>query len=148
MSEIESQQDQLACKKINSTDRVKGKQGLEYEVGISSTSVGSTAVHMQLLTMPPGARARAHKHAMHETAIYILSGKAEVWYGQNLEHHTLVEKGDFFYIPADMPHLPYNPSDLEPMIAVIARTDPNEQEGVVLLPELDRLLEDRAPGVR
>ncbi len=85
---------------------------------------------------------------MHETAIYILSGKAEVWFRQNFEHHTVVEKGDFFYIPADMPHLPYNSSDSVPMIAVIARTDPNEQEGVVLLPELDRLLEDRAVGVR
>ena len=31
-----------------------------------------------------------------------------------------------------MPHQPYNPTD-EPCRAVIARTDPNEQESVVLL---------------
>jgi uncharacterized RmlC-like cupin family protein len=36
-----------------------------------------------------------------------------------------------------MPHLPYNPSDQVPVVAVIARTDPNEQESVILLPELD-----------
>ena len=31
----------------------------------------------------------------------------------------------------------YNPSDTEACVAVIARTDPNEQESVVLLPELE-----------
>jgi uncharacterized RmlC-like cupin family protein len=38
-----------------------------------------------------------------------------------------------------MPHLPYNPSTTESAVAVIARTDPNEQESVVLLPHLDDL---------
>jgi hypothetical protein len=36
-----------------------------------------------------------------------------------------------------MPHLPYNLSASESCVAVIARTDPNDQESVVLLPELD-----------
>jgi uncharacterized RmlC-like cupin family protein len=35
--------------------------------------------------------------------------------------------------------LPANLSD-KPSSAVIARTDPNEQESVVLLPELDQLV--------
>ena len=35
-------------------------------------------------------------------------------------------------IPAGVPHRPYNPTD-KPVRAVIARTDPNEQESVVLL---------------
>jgi uncharacterized RmlC-like cupin family protein len=38
-----------------------------------------------------------------------------------------------------MPHLPYNASGTETCVAVIARTDPNEQESVVLLPELEAL---------
>jgi uncharacterized RmlC-like cupin family protein len=48
-----------------------------------------------------------------------------------------VPPGAFFYIPADVPHLPYNPSTTEEVVAIIARTDPNEQESVVLLPELE-----------
>ncbi len=40
--------------------------------------------------------------------------------------------------PAGMPHLPYNPSETEVATAVIARTDPNEQESVVLLPHLEK----------
>jgi uncharacterized RmlC-like cupin family protein len=49
------------------------------------------------------------------------------------------EAGDLIYIPADMPHLPFNPSD-KPARAVLARTDPNEQESVVLLPGLEALV--------
>jgi len=36
-----------------------------------------------------------------------------------------------------MPHLPHNPSATEPCVALIARTDPIEQESVVLLSHLD-----------
>ena len=43
------------------------------------------------------------------------------------------------YIPADMPHLPENPYE-ERARAVVARTDPHEQESVVLLPELEALV--------
>ena len=56
-----------------------------------------------------------------------------------LEHHAIVRAGDFFYIPADMPHLPFNASSSSTAVAVIARTDPNEQESVVLLPELEAI---------
>ena len=46
--------------------------------------------------------------------------------------------GDFVHIPAGVPHLPANTSDVD-VEAVLARTDPNEQESVVTLPELDGL---------
>jgi uncharacterized RmlC-like cupin family protein len=45
--------------------------------------------------------------------------------------------GDFVYIPAGMPHLPFNTSSTE-ALAVLSRTDPREQESVRLLPELDK----------
>jgi uncharacterized RmlC-like cupin family protein len=129
------------CRLVQAGESFIGKQGLQYAVGISAQSVGAAGIHMQLVTIPPGGRAKAHKHATHETAIYALSGESGVWHGSRLEHHSIVKPGDFFYIPADVPHLPYNPSKTDPVIAVIARTDPNEQESVVLLPELDRVHE-------
>lgn len=61
-----------------------------------------------------------------------------MYYGENLAEHLVVREGEYLYIPAGMPHLPFNPGDT-PCTAVIARTDPNEQESVVLLPELDAL---------
>ena len=127
------------CRLMQAGETFTGKQNLQYAVGISAESVGAQAIHMQLVTIPPGGRARAHKHSTHETAIYALSGESGVWHGERLEHHTIVKPGDFFYIPADVPHLPYNPSRTETVVAVIARTDPNEQESVVLLPELENI---------
>ncbi len=127
------------CRLLRAGAEFTGKQGLQYAVGISAESCGSRGIHMQLVTIPPGGRAKAHKHATHETAIYALTGTTEVWHGQRLEHHSVVKQGDFFYIPADVPHLPWNPSATETAVAVIARTDPNEQESVVLLPELENI---------
>ena len=139
MSTQTSQSSSAACRLLQAGEAFTGKQGLQYNVGISAESVGAQGIHMQLVTIPPGGRARAHKHATHETAIYALKGESGVWHGERLEHHTIVRPGDFFYIPADVPHLPYNPSETENVVAVIARTDPNEQESVVLLPELDNI---------
>jgi uncharacterized RmlC-like cupin family protein len=69
----------------------------------------------------------------------VLSGESGMYYGERLEHHLVSRAGDFVYIPANVPHLPYNLSQNEPCAAVISRTDPNEQESVVLLPELDAI---------
>jgi uncharacterized RmlC-like cupin family protein len=92
---------------------------------------------MHMVTIPPGGRANAHLHESHETAIYVPGGVAEMWFGERLSEHLTVGAGDYLFIPAGVPHLPANPSDTEPVVADLARTDPNEQESVVLLPELD-----------
>lgn len=127
------------CRLLGAGEQFVGKQGLHYNVGISAETVGARALHLQLVSIPPGGRARAHMHESHETAIYALSGESGVWHGERLEHHAVVKPGDFFYIPAGVPHLPYNPSGTETVTAVIARTDPNEQESVVLLPEMESI---------
>jgi len=132
-------QSKPTCRLIRPDHTYAGKQGLNYFEGISTETVGSKGICLHILTMPPGARAKAHLHEAHETAIYCLSGEVDTWYGDNLEHHIVVKAGDLFYIPAGVPHLPANNTD-KPSSAVIARTDPNEQESVVLLPHLDALV--------
>ena len=124
------------CRLVRPSDTYDGKQGLTYFEGIASETVGSRAICMHLLTIPPGGRARVHLHENHETAIYILEGEAITLWGDNLEERTELRGGDLFYIPAGVPHLPVNLGNA-PVSAVIARTDPNEQESVVLLPELE-----------
>jgi uncharacterized RmlC-like cupin family protein len=127
------------CKLIRPSVPYDGKQGFSYVEGISRESAGSKGIAMMLLTVPPGGRAKAHLHEGHETAIFVLSGEVETFYGPNLEHRVITKAGDMFYIPAGVPHLPVNRSKTESCSAVIARTDPNEQESVVLLPELEKL---------
>ena len=128
------------CKLIHTGETYHGKQGFNYFAGVSSESAGAQALCMHLLTIPPGGRAKAHLHASHETTIYVISGEAEMFYGEGLREHMITKAGDFIYIPAGVPHLPMNSSTTEPCTAIIARTDPNEQESVVLLPELDAVV--------
>lgn len=120
------------CRVVRSGETYEGKQGLSYFSGVSSESVGSRAICMHLLVMPPGAEAKPHYHESHETAIYMLEGETSFRHGPNLEFIDHVREGDFVYIPAGVPHQPFNPTDREAK-AIIARTDPNEQESVVLL---------------
>jgi uncharacterized RmlC-like cupin family protein len=109
-----------------------GKQGMDYFAGVSAESCGAEGICMHLLVLPPGAEARAHLHEAHESAIYVLEGSAAMRHGADLEHVDTIGAGDFVFIPAGVPHQPFNPTD-RPVRALIARTDPNEQESVVLL---------------
>ncbi len=125
-----------ACRLLRAQPPSGGKQGLEYAMGVSAETAGAARINLQIVTVPPHVRAKTHMHLEHETAIYALEGVSRVWYGPELEHHATVAPGDFFYIPAGVPHQPYNDTD-EPAIVIVARTDPNDQESVTLLPQLD-----------
>jgi uncharacterized RmlC-like cupin family protein len=109
-------------------------QRLPAFVGISDTSAGSSGIGMNLVIIPPSATADAHFHDGFETAIFLLSGRVETRYGEDLRHSCVNEAGDFLYIPAGVPHQPRNLSDTEPARAIVARNTPNEQESVVAYP--------------
>lgn len=78
-----------ALRVVRAGPTFRGKQGHIHASALSAASVVTKAIHMQMLTVPPGEVGRAHLHERHETAIYILSG-------------------EYVYIPAGMPHMPYN----------------------------------------
>lgn len=130
------------CRVIRSGGGFHGLQGLDYFTGISSETCGSIGICMHLVEFPPGARANAHLHDQHETAIYMLEGTVEMMFGDHLENRLTASAGEFVYIPAGVPHLPYNATDRVAR-AVLARTDPKEQESVVLRPDLEDLAPQR-----
>jgi uncharacterized RmlC-like cupin family protein len=109
-------------------------QRLPAFVGISDETAGSSDIGMNLVIIPPGAAADPHYHDGFETAIFLLSGRVETRYGEDLRHTCVNEAGDFLYIPAGVPHQPRNLSDTEPARAIVARNTPNEQESVVAYP--------------
>jgi uncharacterized RmlC-like cupin family protein len=118
---------------IRSGESYDGKQGVSLATGVSSRSAGAQALCLHLVTIPPGMRGVPHFHAGHESAIYTVSGETEVWHGEGLQQRTVVKAGDFMYVPPGTPHLPVNRSDVM-TVAVVARTDPQEQESVIALP--------------
>jgi uncharacterized RmlC-like cupin family protein len=73
----------------------------------------------------------------HESAFYLIrSQEVELRTGERLDQKAVAHPGDYFYIPAGVPHVAVNRT-ATPADAVGARTDPGEQDSVVLRPELD-----------
>ena len=111
------------------------KQNLPYYVGISKETVGAKGLSMNLVVIPPGASPKAHYHKDFETAIYLLKGRVETRFGENLKESIINEEGDFIYIPPGVPHKPVNLSKTEPALAIVSRNDPNEHENVIAYDE-------------
>jgi len=105
-------------------------QKLPNYVGISEATAGAKGISMNMVVIPPGAKADPHYHDGFETAIYLLKGEVETLYGNNLEESIVNIEGDFVFIPEGVPHQPRNLSDTEPAIAIVSRNDSNEQENV------------------
>jgi uncharacterized RmlC-like cupin family protein len=133
---------------ISATERVRviepgrtyvGKQGFTYGAGASAETVGAQRICMNILPMPDGARAKVHYHRGIETIAYLLEGACAVYYGDHLQHRVRVQARDQVYIPADVPHAPCNDSGA-PCIWIVVHSSSSDQDGIVLLPELDALL--------
>jgi uncharacterized RmlC-like cupin family protein len=136
---------------IPATDRVRvikpgqtyvGKQGFAYGAGASEETVGAERICMNVLPMPPGARAKVHSHRGIETIAYLLEGECTVYYGATLEQRAAVRAGDQIFIPADVPHAPCNESGA-PCVWLVVHSAGSDQDGIVLLPELDAVIPSR-----
>ncbi len=105
--------------------------GIEYRTGMSARNVAAKALSMNVATIPPGGVARAHIHVDFEVMLYILEGRVRHEYGSALEHVIDNEAGDFIFIEPGVPHEVFNLSDTEPVVAVVARSDPAEWEHII-----------------
>ena len=116
--------------------KYRSEQGSDYDPGVSAETVGSRVLFLGLVTLPPGARTRAHVHERHETALYLLSGEIEIWTGDQLQYREVAQPGDFIYIPANVLHVGVNRGE-NPAVCVGARNEATAQESLVLYPEMD-----------
>ena len=124
---------------VRSRETYEGKQGFTYLRGLTGDTVGSKGICMTTLVIPDGARAKTHLHLGVETAVYIIDGHFEMFYGPELKQHVDFSTGEYVFIPADVAHLVMNRSG-SPATALVAHSAPNDQERIVLLPELDTLI--------
>ena len=116
--------------RVHTSVEIMSRQHLPYFVGVSEKTTGAHGISMNLIVIPPGGAAEPHVHRGYETAIYVLEGRVETHYGPGLRERIIVEAGDFLYIAADVPHQPVNLSATQPVKAIVARNDANEQEHV------------------
>jgi uncharacterized RmlC-like cupin family protein len=105
--------------------------GIHYKKGMSAKNVGAKKLSMNVATIPPGGVAYAHIHVDFDVMLYILQGRVRHEYGPGLKKAIDNEAGDFIYIEPGVPHEVFNLSDTEPVVAVVARSDPTEWEHII-----------------
>jgi uncharacterized RmlC-like cupin family protein len=137
-SQVLGKRDGAEIVTVRLKDAQSSKQGLPIFPGISGKTTGAKGISMTRVVIPPKASANAHIHKGYETAVYLVQGKVETRYGAGLRKSVINVAGDFIFIPANVPHQPRNLSDTEPAIAIVARTDANEQESVELYKPTDK----------
>jgi uncharacterized RmlC-like cupin family protein len=129
--------DGLKASVVQGGARYRAEQGSDYEPGVSAETVGAEALWLGIVTIPPGGRTKAHVHARHESAFYMMSGnEVEMWSGKGLHHCDLVRPGDYIFIPTNTLHVAVNRSN-DPAVFIGSRNEPTAQESVVLHPEFD-----------
>jgi uncharacterized RmlC-like cupin family protein len=127
------------CRLISPGDQYVGRQGFTYTAGLTGATAGSQRISMTVVNLPDGARAKPHLHREIETAVYVLEGETEMFFGDRLQERLVARAGEYVYVPADMPHLVINRSGA-PCKALVAHTAADDQVGILLLPELDVLV--------
>src|SRR6266478_8223421 len=109
----------------------RGWNGIRYRTGLSAKNVPARKLSMNVATVPPGAVAYAHIHVDFDVMLYILQGRVRHEYGPGLTKKIDNEAGDFIYIEPGVPHEVFNLSATEPVVAVVARSDPSEWENII-----------------
>lgn len=95
---------------------------------VSGPASGAHELRLRLVMIPPGTRGLPHFHADAGSAVYLVSGAADVWHGTGLCTHSTVRAGDFIYIPPGTPHLAVNRGEVT-SIAVVTRAGQEEAAG-------------------
>jgi uncharacterized RmlC-like cupin family protein len=93
---------------------------------VSQATTGATNIYMGVFRVPPRAQSLPHYHAGCESAVYMLSGRLDVRWGEELEHSLSLERGDLVYVPPRETHLLENPSETDAAEYVVARDAPQE----------------------
>ena len=93
---------------------------------ISKATAGADNIYMGVFRVPAGARSRPHYHANCESAVYMLSGRLIVRWGDNLEQSIDLEPGDMVYVPPRETHVLENTSESDSAEYVVARDAPEE----------------------
>ena len=88
------------------------------------------AEQLQLVrvSMPQGKAHKFHRHPAMEEIIYVVSGKAEQWVGQE---YRLLGPGEAAHIPTDVVHGTYNAGETE--LVFLAILSPAVFEGPALV---------------
>lgn len=112
-----------------------GDQRAEREAGggrataFNFTGEGGTRTWIGTVTLKAGGCTGGHHHGRHEVVLYVVSGRAELSWGERLSFSAEIGPGDFAYFSPNIPHQERNPSATETAEFLVVRSD-NERVAV------------------
>lgn len=114
---------------------------------VNTALAGSRQLSTGMVFMPPSKVSRLHLHEDHEIIIVVLEGYAATLMGPQLE--PLVHgPGDFVFIPKGVEHVAINLSQETRVVALEARSDPDFNSDVVVLPGKEKRIAKIANTLR
>jgi uncharacterized RmlC-like cupin family protein len=96
--------------------------GSERRAAIAPALGIASAIWGGIFEVEPGSQTGIHHHGQQETIAYVLSGVCEIRWGAKGESVARAKAGDFIHVPAFLPHMEINPSELEPFRWVVVRS--------------------------
>ena len=84
--------------------------------GSDRTWIGSAAV-------PPGNNTGPHTHGRHEVLLYVVRGRSEIRWGEQLEYAAEIGPGDAVYFAPFVPHQERSLEATDPVEYLIVRSD-------------------------
>ncbi len=103
--------------------------GMSRAAALTYAKVGAEKLWAGTVVIHPNAKTGAHHHGPVESVIYVVSGRARMRWGEQLEYTAEAGPGDFIYVPPYVPHQEINASRVEALSCVLVRSG---QEPVVV----------------
>ena len=97
--------------------------GMNRQAAISFARVGAQKLWAGTVHIHAGAKTGAHHHGALESVIYVVSGRARMRWGEQLEFTAEAGPGDFIFVPPYVPHQEINASATETLQCVLVRSD-------------------------
>lgn len=92
------------------------------EAALSGELVGSEKLWMGWVELGPGLVSEVHHHGESESGIFVVSGRARFYSGEELDKVHEADEGDFVWVPPHLVHVELNVSEVEPVLMVVARS--------------------------
>jgi uncharacterized RmlC-like cupin family protein len=92
------------------------------EAAIAQNTVGAQKIWLGYVELGPGLVSAVHHHGEAESGIYIISGDARFYSGDQLDTGQDAHAGDFVWVPPHLVHVEMNTSKDQPVRMVVARS--------------------------
>jgi uncharacterized RmlC-like cupin family protein len=103
--------------------------GMTRAAAITHARTGANKLWAGTVNIHANAKTGPHHHGALESVIYVVSGRARMRWGEQLEFYAEAGAGDFIFVPPYVPHQEINAATDQPLVCVLVRSD---QEPVVV----------------